>query len=48
MALLVGWWFMTFFLRPWKKFSYFTVMLQEVLIGDMLRYVWDFPLPLFL
>ncbi|KAL8573102.1 hypothetical protein ACOMHN_027362 [Nucella lapillus] len=36
-ALLVGWWFTAFFLRPWKKFSFFTVMVQEGLIGDMLR-----------
>ncbi|XP_076436173.1 transient receptor potential cation channel subfamily V member 6-like [Babylonia areolata] len=38
LALLVGWWFCTFFLRPWRKFSFFTVMLQKVLLGDMLRF----------
>ncbi|KAK7487388.1 hypothetical protein BaRGS_00021350 [Batillaria attramentaria] len=38
LALLVGWWFTTFFLRPLKKFSFFTVMLQKVLLGDMLRF----------
>nr|KAG5687026.1 hypothetical protein BaRGS_002399 [Batillaria attramentaria] len=38
LALLVGWWFMTFFLRPFRKFSFFTVMLQKVLVGDMFRF----------
>ncbi|GFR66052.1 transient receptor potential cation channel subfamily V member 3-like [Elysia marginata] len=38
LALLFGWWFSTFFLRPFKKFSFFTVMLMKVLLGDMLRF----------
>nr|KAG5687027.1 hypothetical protein BaRGS_002400 [Batillaria attramentaria] len=38
LALLVGWWFMTFFLRPFRKFSFLTVMLQKVLLGDLLRF----------
>ncbi|GFO36277.1 transient receptor potential cation channel subfamily v member 1 [Plakobranchus ocellatus] len=38
LALLSGWWFSTFFLRPFKKFSFFTVMLIKVLLGDMLRF----------
>nr|KAG5693153.1 hypothetical protein BaRGS_035351 [Batillaria attramentaria] len=38
LALLVGWWFMTFFLRPCRKFSFLTVMLQKVLLGDLLRF----------
>ena len=37
LALLIGWWFTAFFLRPFKKFSFFTVMLSKVLVGDMLR-----------
>ncbi|XP_070188938.1 transient receptor potential cation channel subfamily V member 4-like [Littorina saxatilis] len=38
LALLVGWWFMIFFLRPFKLFSFFTVMMQKVLVGDMARF----------
>ena len=38
LALLFGWWFSTFFLRPFKKFSFFTVMLMKVILGDMLRF----------
>ena len=38
LALLFGWWFSTFFVRPFKKFSFFTVMLMKVLVGDMLRF----------
>ncbi|GFR69245.1 transient receptor potential cation channel subfamily V member 5-like [Elysia marginata] len=38
MALLLGWWFNAFFLRPFKIFSFFTVMLMRVLLGDMLRF----------
>ncbi|KAK7501828.1 hypothetical protein BaRGS_00006914, partial [Batillaria attramentaria] len=38
LALLVGWWFTTFFMRPLRTFSFFTVMLQEILFGDMLRF----------
>nr|KAG5710103.1 hypothetical protein BaRGS_030179 [Batillaria attramentaria] len=38
LALLAGWWFTSFFLRPFKKFSFFTVMLQKIVFGDMLRF----------
>lgn len=38
LALLLGWFFCTFFLRPFKIFSFFTVMLMRVLLGDMLRF----------
>ncbi|KAK7478457.1 hypothetical protein BaRGS_00030303, partial [Batillaria attramentaria] len=38
LGLLVGWWFTTFFLRPIRVFSFFTVMLQRVVVGDMLRF----------
>ncbi|XP_005105718.2 uncharacterized protein LOC101846237 [Aplysia californica] len=38
LALLLGWWFMTFALRVHKKFSFFTVMFQKVLLGDMFRF----------
>ncbi|KAL8609584.1 hypothetical protein ACOMHN_023720 [Nucella lapillus] len=38
LALLLAWWFVTFFFRPWRKFSFFTVMLHKVLLGDMLRF----------
>nr|KAG5710104.1 hypothetical protein BaRGS_030180 [Batillaria attramentaria] len=38
LALLAGWWFTSFFLRPFKKFSFYTVMLQKVVFGDMLRF----------
>ncbi|XP_070181281.1 transient receptor potential cation channel subfamily V member 6-like [Littorina saxatilis] len=38
LALVMGWWFMTFFLRPFRKFSLFTIMLQEVLSGDLIRF----------
>ena len=38
LSLLLGWWFTTFFLRPFKIFSFFTVMLMRVLLGDMLRF----------
>ncbi|GFN82832.1 transient receptor potential cation channel subfamily v member 3-like [Plakobranchus ocellatus] len=38
LALLLGWWFCTFFLRPFRIFSFFSVMLMKVLFGDMLRF----------
>ncbi|XP_046547748.1 LOW QUALITY PROTEIN: transient receptor potential cation channel subfamily V member 6-like [Haliotis rubra] len=38
LALLLGWWFLTFFLRALKKFSFFTVMIQKVLQGDAVRF----------
>ncbi|XP_067662642.1 transient receptor potential cation channel subfamily V member 2-like [Haliotis asinina] len=38
LALLLGWWFLTFFLRAMKKFSFFTVMIQKVLQGDAVRF----------
>ena len=37
-ALITGWWFTVFFLRAQKKFSFFTVMIQKVIFGDMLRF----------
>ena len=37
-ALITGWWFSIFFLRAQKKFSFFTVMIQKVIFGDMLRF----------
>lgn len=37
-ALITGWWFTIFFLRAQKKFSFFTVMIQKVIFGDMLRF----------
>ncbi|KAK7115702.1 hypothetical protein V1264_001524 [Littorina saxatilis] len=38
LALLSGWWFTSFFLRPFQEFSFFTVMIQRVLFGDMFRF----------
>lgn len=37
-GLITGWWFTIFFLRAQKKFSFFTVMIQKVIFGDMLRF----------
>lgn len=37
-ALISGWWFSVFFLRAWKKFSFFTVMIQKIIFGDLLRF----------
>ncbi|XP_045201368.2 transient receptor potential cation channel subfamily V member 5-like [Mercenaria mercenaria] len=37
-ALITGWWFSVFFLRAWKKFSFFTVMIQKIIFGDLLRF----------
>ncbi|GFN98648.1 transient receptor potential cation channel subfamily v member 4-like [Plakobranchus ocellatus] len=38
LALLLGDWFLTFFLRAWRKFSFFTILFQKVLVGDMFRF----------
>ena len=38
LALLMGGWFLTFFLRAWRKFSFFTILVQKVLVGDMFRF----------
>ena len=38
LALLMGGWFLTFFLRAWRKFSFFTILFQKVLFGDMFRF----------
>ncbi|RUS82082.1 hypothetical protein EGW08_010159, partial [Elysia chlorotica] len=38
LALLMGVWFLTFFLRAWRKFSFFTILFQKVLMGDMFRF----------
>ena len=37
-AMILGWWFLVFFLRGLRQFSFFTVMIQKVLIGDMFRF----------
>lgn len=37
-ALITGWWFSVFFLRALKKFSFFTVMIQKIIFGDLLRF----------
>ena len=37
-SLITGWWFVVFFLRAQKKFSFFTVMIQKVIFGDLLRF----------
>ncbi|RUS74200.1 hypothetical protein EGW08_018048, partial [Elysia chlorotica] len=38
LALLMGGWFLTFFLSAWRKFSFFTILVQKVLFGDMTRF----------
>ncbi|XP_071086172.1 transient receptor potential cation channel subfamily V member 6-like [Haliotis cracherodii] len=38
-ALILGWWSTTFFLRGISPFSYVTLMLQKVLFGDMLKFI---------
>ncbi|GFS17036.1 transient receptor potential cation channel subfamily V member 4-like [Elysia marginata] len=38
LALLTGGWFAAFFLRAWRKFSFFTILFQKVLVGDMFRF----------
>ena len=37
-SMILGWWFLVFFLRGIRQFSFFTVMIQKVLIGDMFRF----------
>ncbi|KAL4233808.1 hypothetical protein ACF0H5_008486 [Mactra antiquata] len=37
-SMILGWWFLVFFLRGFKQFSFFTVMIQKVLVGDMFRF----------
>lgn len=37
-AMILGWWFIVFFLRAMRQFSFFTVMIQKVLVGDMFRF----------
>ncbi|XP_067668755.1 transient receptor potential cation channel subfamily V member 3-like [Haliotis asinina] len=38
-ALILGWWSTTFFLRGIKPWSYITLMLQKVLFGDMVKFI---------
>lgn len=38
MAMILSWWFLVFFLRGFRQFSFFTVMIQKVLVGDMFRF----------
>lgn len=37
-AMILGWYFLVFFLRALRQFSFFTVMIQKVLVGDMFRF----------
>ncbi|KAJ8301014.1 hypothetical protein KUTeg_022533 [Tegillarca granosa] len=37
-ALVLGWWFSVFFLSPFRRFSFFTVMMRRVFFGDFLRF----------
>ena len=37
-AMIFGWWFTVFFLRGFRQFSFFTVMIQKVVVGDMFRF----------
>ncbi|KAH3803028.1 transient receptor potential cation channel subfamily V member 5-like [Dreissena polymorpha] len=37
-GLITGWWFTMFFTRAYKKFSFFTVMIQKIIFGDMIRF----------
>ncbi|XP_052789316.1 transient receptor potential cation channel subfamily V member 5-like [Mya arenaria] len=37
-SLITGWWFTVFFFRAHKKFSFFTVMIQKIIFGDMIRF----------
>ena len=37
-AIIIGWFQMLFFLRALRPFSFFTVMIQKVLIGDLFRF----------
>ncbi|XP_046557553.1 transient receptor potential cation channel subfamily V member 6-like isoform X1 [Haliotis rubra] len=38
-ALILGWWSTTFFLRGINPLSYITLMLQKVLFGDMVKFI---------
>lgn len=38
LAVFIGWFLMLFFLRAFRAFSYFTVMIQHVLTGDLFRF----------
>ena len=37
-SILIGCWFLTFFLRAFKKFSFFTVMIQKIILSDLFRF----------
>ena len=37
-SLITGWWFVIFFLRAHKKFSFFTVMIHKIIFGDLVRF----------
>jgi ankyrin repeat protein len=37
-AIIAGWWFVVFFLRAVRLFSFFTEMIRRVIIGDLLRF----------
>lgn len=37
-AIVIGWFLFLFFLRALRPFSFFTVMIQKVLIGDLFRF----------
>lgn len=37
-ALICGWWLNVFFLSPYKKFSFFTELIKQVIIGDLFRF----------
>ena len=38
LAVFIGWFLMLFFLRAFRPFSFFTIMIQNVLVGDLLRF----------
>ena len=38
LAVFIGWFLMLFFLRAFRRFSFFAVMIQKVLVGDLLRF----------
>lgn len=37
-ALICGWWLNIFFLYPIKHFSFFTELIKQVIIGDLIRF----------
>lgn len=37
-ALICGWWLNVFFLSPYQKFSFFTELIKQVIIGDLFRF----------